>query len=53
MGSSPVFGGSVLLNVLVFCVVFLCFVCIRHVSCVPNVVCLSELFFCECYFGFL
>ena len=30
--------GSVLLLYLVFCVVFYCFVCLRSVSCVPNVV---------------
>ena len=44
---------SVLLIVLVFYVVFLCFVCRRPVSCVPNVASVSELFILDFSFGFL
>jgi len=41
-----------LLIVLVFCVVFH-FVCLRPVSCVPNVASFSELFIIDFPFGFL
>jgi hypothetical protein len=38
---------------LVFCVVFLCFICLRYVSCLPNVVIISGLFILDCLFRFL
>ena len=44
---------SVLLIALVFYVVFLCFVCRRPVSCVPNVASVSGLSILDCPFGFL
>jgi len=34
---------SVLLMLLVYCVMFFCFVCVRPVSCAPNVVSFSRL----------
>ena len=37
LGPPPVFGGVLLPIFLVFCVVLFCFVCVRPVSCVPNV----------------
>jgi hypothetical protein len=42
-----------LLIFLVFCVVFLCFICLRYVSCLPNVVIISGLFILDCLFRFL
>ena len=47
------FVRSVLLIVLVFYVVFLCFVCRRPVSCVPNVASFSRLSILDFPFGFL
>jgi hypothetical protein len=35
------------------CVVFLCFVCLHPVSCVPNVASVSGFVFCDCSFSFL
>ena len=35
------------------CVVFLCFVYLRSVSCVPNVASFSGLSVLDCHFGFL
>ena len=40
-------GGSVLLIVLVFCVVFFCFPCLRPLSCVPKGSSFSGLFLLE------
>jgi hypothetical protein len=37
LGPPPVFGGVLLPIFLVFCVVLFCVVCVRPVSCVPNV----------------
>ena len=48
-----IFVGSVLLLFLVFCVVLLCFVCIRPVSFVPNVASVFWLSILDCPFGFL
>jgi len=45
--------GSVLLIFLVFCVVYFCFLCLRPVSCVPNVASVSGLSIRDCTFGFL
>ena len=42
--------GSVLLIFLVFCVVFLCFVCLCLVSCMPNVVSFSGVSILDCLF---
>ena len=42
MGSSPIFGGVCVAPYLVFSVV-LCFVCLRPLSCVPNVASVSGL----------
>ena len=39
--------------ILVFCVGFFCFVCLRPVSCVPNVASVSGLSILDCPFGFL
>ena len=41
-----------LLVSLVFCVVIFCFVCLRPVSCVPNVASLSGLSILDCLIGF-
>jgi hypothetical protein len=46
--SSPMLVGCVLLVLLVFCVVFFCFVCLRLVSCVHNVAIISGLFILDC-----
>ena len=35
------------------CVVFLCFICLRLVSCVPHVVSISGLSILDCSVGFL
>ena len=51
LGSAPGFGGSVLLIVLVFFAMFFFFVCLRHVSCVPNDVIVSGLLILDCHFG--
>jgi len=54
--SSPLVFGNVRIAdlLLVFCAVFVCmFVCLRHVSCVPNVVSVSRLSIPACLFGFL
>ena len=53
--SPPIFGGVHIAQCLGFLyrVVFLCFVCLRHVSCVPNVASVSGLFILECAFCFL
>ena len=47
MDSPPVFGGVRVAHLVIFlcCVVILCFVCLLPVSCVPNVVSVSGLFF--------
>ena len=45
--------GSVLLIVIVFCVVFLCFVCLRPVSCASNVASDYGLTILDFTFGFL
>ena len=43
LGSSTVFGGPVLLTFLVFCFVLVCCVCLRPVSCAPNLASFSGL----------
>jgi hypothetical protein len=48
LGSSPVFGVIRVAHILVFCVV-----CLRPVSCVPNVVSFSGLSIIDFLFGFL
>jgi hypothetical protein len=45
--------GSVLLIFLVFCFVFLCFICLRPVSCVTNVDSVSGLFLLDYPFGLI
>ena len=45
--------GPVFLIFLAFRVVVFCFVCLRHVSCVPNIVNFSGLSFFDCPFDFL
>ena len=47
LGSPYVFGGARVLIFLIFCVV-LCFVCLRPVSCVPNVASFSVLSILDC-----
>jgi hypothetical protein len=44
---------SLLLIFLIFCAVFFCFVCLRPVSCVPNVGSVCGVPFHDCPFGFL
>jgi len=53
--SPPIFGGVHIAQRLGFLyrAVFLCFVCLRRVSCVPNVASVSGLFILECAFCFL
>jgi hypothetical protein len=52
LGSPPILGQFMLLNVLVFCQVFSWFVCLRPVFCVPNVTSFSGLSILDCHFGF-
>jgi hypothetical protein len=53
LGSPPVFGWVRVAHLFNFlcCVVY--FLCLRPVSCVPNVARLSRLFIIDCPFGFL
>ena len=52
---TPVYGGVRVVHLFIFlcCVVFFCFVCLRPVSCVPNVTSVFGLFILACPFGFL
>jgi len=52
-GSPLVFVGVCIAHLLVFCVVFLSFVCLRSVSCVANVASASIWYILDCLFGFL
>ena len=48
-----VFGGVVLVILLTFCVMYLCFFCLRPVSCVSNVASGCGLSILDCFFGYL
>ena len=53
IGSPPFLVGSVFVIFLTFCVMYLCFVCLRPVSCVSNVASGCGLSILDCSFGFL
>jgi hypothetical protein len=53
IGSPPFLVRSVLLILLTFCVMYLCFVCLRPVFCVSNVASGCGLSILDCSFGFL
>ena len=50
---SRFFGRVCVVHLFSFLCYIFCFVCLRHVSCVPNVASVSGLFILDCPFGFL
>ena len=53
IGSPPFVVRSVFVILLTSCVMYLCFVCLRPVSCVSNVASVCGLSILDCSFGFL